>query len=373
MKIELFELERSQSLWENDVDYNLADSGFQPFALLTILSEEEKSELLKLSLGYGHTSGDPQLRTFISHLYPDADKENVLVTNGSAEANFLSTWSLVNNGDELVILLPNYMQIWGIAKSFGAKVKTVFLKEKLSWQPDLEELKETITNNTKMIALCNPNNPTGSILNNESRKTIIDLAKDYNLWLLADEVYRGAELDGNETPSFFGEHEKVIAVGGLSKAYALPGLRLGWIVGPKETISRLWSYHDYTTISPNILSQYIAGIILSNEERRRHILDRNRILLLGNLDLFNKWLESFGEHFSFHPQQAGAMSFVHYDWNINATEFTNKLREEQSVLIVSGDCFLMDKYLRIGIGGEGIELKNGLERIKKFIEDNFEI
>ena len=368
MKIDIFELERRQSLWENLVEYNLTESGIHPFTLEELLDSKQLKKLQEIRIGYGQTNGSIALREAISTLYPSSSHKNILITNGSAEANFISIWSILEKGDEYVLMLPNYMQTWGLAKSFGVKVKPFYLKEELNWQPDLEELKHIITNNTKLISICNPNNPTGSILNEDAVKCIIDLAEEANAFIHADEVYRGAELDGNEIESFYGKYDKVIAVAGLSKAYSLPGLRIGWFIAPEEITQSAWSYHDYTTISPNVLSQQIAEWVLQ-PQKREAILTRNRKLLNENLDFFLKWIKQRNHLFSFIPQKAGAMSFIRYFMNINSSTLTEKLRQEKSLLLIAGDCFGMDNYLRIGIGSEQNYLREGLNRFADALEE----
>ena len=367
MKIKTFELERRQSLWENTVEYNLTESGIHPFTLEELLSREQLKQLNNIRLGYGQTNGSIELRESIATLYPSASIEDILVTNGSAEANFISIWSTLDKGDEYVCMLPNYMQTYGLAESFGSKVKPFYLKEELNWQPDIEELKNTITRDTKLISVCNPNNPTGSILSESAVKCIVDLAEEADAYIHSDEVYRGSELDGNEIETFYGKYDKVLVVSGLSKAYSLPGLRMGWLVGPEDHIMKAWSYHDYTTISPSILSQQIAEWSLQPEMRRR-ILLRNRKLLNENLDFFLKWLESRKQLFSFVPQKAGAMSFIRYFLDMNSTELTERMRQEKSLLIVAGDCYGMDNYLRIGIGSEKDYLEEGLNRFADLLE-----
>ncbi|MHA1222664.1 MAG: aminotransferase class I/II-fold pyridoxal phosphate-dependent enzyme [Candidatus Heimdallarchaeaceae archaeon] len=368
MKIELFELERRQSLWENIVEYNLTESGFHPFSLREILNENQIEDLLKLKIGYGQTNGSIDLRNAISSLYKGASKENITVTNGSAESNFLIVWSLLEPKDELIVMLPNYMQIWGIARSFGAKVKPFHLKEELRWQPDLDELRNLITDQTKMIAVCNPNNPTGSILTRNSMEEIIDIANEADAWILSDEVYRGAEINGVETTSFYGLYDKVLAVGGLSKAYSLPGLRMGWVVAPEKIANQIWSYKDYTTIAPSALSQEIATLVLSTPIREA-ILHRNRQLLRDNVQLFDNWMNKHRDILTYIPPQAAAIAFVRYSLNINSTELTTKLREEKSLLVVAGDCFGMDNYLRIGIGSEKEFLSKGLNLLSDMFEE----
>ncbi|MHA2254201.1 MAG: aminotransferase class I/II-fold pyridoxal phosphate-dependent enzyme [Candidatus Kariarchaeaceae archaeon] len=367
MKIDIFELERIQSVWENRVKYNLTESGVHPYNLRELLTEKEIENLLTIRLGYGQTNGSIELREAICNLYPNSDIDNVLVTNGSAEANFLGIWSNLEPEDEILVMLPNYMQIWGIARSFGVKVKPFYLKEDLEWQPDLKELRTLITTKTKMIVVCNPNNPTGSVLNRVVMEEIVSLAKANNAWIYADEIYRGAELEGDEIQSFWGLYDKVIIACGLSKSYALPGLRIGWLVGPKPIIEKAWSYHDYTSIATGVLSNNIATIALQPEMRKK-ILSRNRNMLRENLKVLEKWLVKHEGMFHYVPPKAGGIVFLRYSLPINSTELVTKLREEKSCFIVAGDCFGMDKYIRIGIGSEKEYFLAGLALLSELIE-----
>jgi len=368
MKIEIFELERIQSLYENQVEYNLTESGLHPFTLRELLTEEEIDALLDVRLGYGQTNGAPDLRDSISRLYQGADKDNILVTNGSAEANFISIWSNLERGDELVLMLPNYMQIWGVARSMGVNVKPFYLKEELNWSPDMDELRSLVTPDTEMIALCNPNNPTGAVLSPQQMTEIVSLAKEADAWIYCDEIYRGAELDGKETPSFYGMYDKVIVDGGLSKAYGLPGLRLGWLTGPKDIIEKAWSYNDYLTISTGILSQEISARILQPEMREK-ILERNRGMLRENIQAVENWVRSHGNRFRMISPKAGGMAFIRYNMNINSRSLADRLRTGKSVFIVDGDCFGMDHYFRLGIGAANEYLLAGLKRIDEFLKE----
>jgi len=368
MKIEPFKMERMQSTWENVVKYNLSESGVHPLALQELINQEELDELLSLELGYCQTNGTPELRETISRLYPGSNIDQILVTNGSAEANFVLIWSNIEPGDEVLFMLPNYMQMWGLTRAFGAIVKPFFLKENLKWAPDVEELKKLITDKTKMIIVTNPNNPTGAILSEETVKTIISLAQEADAWILADEVYQGAELENEITPSFYGKYEKVIVVNGLSKAYGLPGLRVGWIVAPEDFIKKTWPYHDYTTIAPSILSDRLAQIALTPRNREK-ILKRTRDILKANLPVLESWLKEHSDIFTFIPPQAGAIAFVRYNLRINSTQLAYKLIEEKSVLIVPGDHFEMDHYLRLGFGEKEKKLLEALELIKETIQE----
>jgi len=244
------------------------------------------------------------------------------------------------------------------------------LREDADWAPDLDELRRVVNNRTKMITVCNPSNPTGYTLTLEEMQEIAAIADGAGAWIHADEVYRGAELDGNEVPSFSGLAEKAMVNGGLSKAYALPGLRLGWLAGPAETIANAWAYHDYTSITAGILSHAIGEIALSPEVRPS-ILERNRKMLRGNLRHTLDWVDSLGSHLRFTPPKAGGMAFMRYDFGINSTELSDWLRTEHGTFILAGDCYGMDGFFRIGIGAETAHLKAGLDRVRSALLERF--
>lgn len=367
MDIELFAMERFQSLWENIVDYNLSESGVHPLNLKELLQASGFEQLSTIPLGYNQTNGSEALRTSIARLYPDATAANVLVTSGSAEANFLISWALLKPGDEVAMMLPNYMQLWGLTRSFGSRVKAFHLTPKDGrWQIDWDELEQAITPRTKLIAICNPNNPTGAQLNQNEIMRICELAQKTDAWILADEVYRGAERDQQLTPSFWGRSDKVLAVSGLSKAYGLPGLRIGWIVGPAQFVEKIWAYHDYTTICVNPISDYLATVALSSPNLER-ILQRTRNLINHNYAVLEHWLSSHADIFEWIPPIAGAIVLVKYAIDIKSVELVTRLRQEHSVLVVPGEHFLMENHLRFGFGSPADYLSTALDRISKFL------
>ncbi len=368
MHIDTFKMERMQSTWENVVDYNLSESGVHPLTLKELLTPAEIEDLARIELGYTQTNGTLPLREAIARLYPGLGLEQVLTTAGSSEANFLLIWSLIEPGDEVLFELPNYMQMAGLLRAFGARVKTFRLREELGWQPDLDEIKALLTPKTKMIVLTNPNNPTGAVLDPGVMKGLVDLAAGVGAWILADEVYQGAELSGRTTPSFWGMADKVLVVSGLSKAYGLPGLRVGWIVGPEEVVKRTWPYHDYTTISPSALSDRLAALVLSPATRER-ILARTRGILNANLPVLTSWLAGHGGLFSFRPPQAGAICFARYGLKAGSTELVERLIREKSVLLVPGDHFETDGYLRFGYGPEAGYLRRALARVDETLKN----
>jgi hypothetical protein len=324
------------------------------------------ARLAEQELGYSQTNGTIALRERIAALYPGATPDHILVTNGTSEANFVTIWGLLDPDDEMVLMLPNYLQIWGIARGFRGQVRPFHLREEQAWSPDLDALRRAITPRTRLIAVCHPNNPTGAILSESERRGIVETAESAGAWLLADEVYQGAEREGACTPSFWGSYDRVIVTNGLSKAYGLPGLRIGWIVAPPETAARLWSYRDYTTIAPGTLGDRLAQLALAPETRDR-ILARTRGILRRNYAILAAWLREHAEVFDLTEPRAGAIALLRYHLLLTSTELAERLRREQSVLVVPGDCFGLDGHIRLGFGSNGEYLQAGLARISEFL------
>jgi len=273
------------------------------------------------------------------------------------------------------MMVPNYMQTWGLVRAFGGTVKAWPLigpdragSGAGRWSVDIDALGRLVTAKTKLIVICNPNNPTGARFDAPALDAIAGIADRHGAWILSDEIYRGAERDGRETPSVWGRSAKAIVTSGLSKAYGLPGLRIGWVVAPPALVAALWSYHDYTTISPGALSDALARHALE-PERRARILGRTRRILNENFPVIAEWLDARRDLFSYAPPDAGAIVYVRYHRDINSTQLVTRLREEKSVLIVPGDHFQMDGHLRVGFGDEPAYLLGGLERIGGLIAD----
>ncbi|KPJ59239.1 MAG: hypothetical protein AMJ46_12125 [Latescibacteria bacterium DG_63] len=364
-----FVMERMMSKFEQKVEYNLSESGVHPVLLSELLADDPDyvKQLLATGLNYPHVNGIPELRERIAALYDGARPDNVLVTVGAAEANYLAIRTLLSEGDEIVIMLPNYMQIWGIAKNHGLQVRTLHLQEGKAWALDLDELKESVTPGTKLIAVCNPNNPTGHILTPAEMDAVVTAAEGVGAWILADEVYSGAErVTDEQSPSFYGLYDKVVAVGSLSKAYGLPGLRIGWAACPLPVVDDLWARHEYVAISASMLSNKLATIALSTSVRPR-LIQRTRDYIRKGYPILEQWMQNHENPLSLTPPEAGAIAFVRYDLDINSTVLTERLREEKSVLIVPGDHFGMDQLVRISFGLPRDYLVAGLNRIHELI------
>ncbi len=369
MQIKPFAMERWQSVWENRVELNISESGVLPLTLAELAGgDDELAGIAQTALGYPQTNGSEATRAGVSRLYLGATAGNVLMTTGCAEANFLVVLGLVEPGDEVVVIQPNYMQVPGAARGLGAKVRILWLREELGWQPDLEELRRAITPNTKLVALCNPNNPTGATLGEKTMSEITLALEKSGSWLLSDEVYRGAERELDTTPSFWGRYERVVCTGGMSKSYGLPGLRVGWIVAPEELTEKLWGFHDYTSIAISALSDRLAGMVLEPERHARIIL-RTRTIIQQQYPIVAEWVERHGSNFAHVPPAAGAIAWLRYKNGPPSDELAETLRAQKSTLIVPGTQFEMEHHLRIGFGYSADVLQRALARVDEALAD----
>ena len=371
MKFTPFDLEYSQSVWEQKVDFNLTESGVHPITLQELIGNDESllNKLLSTEINYPHVNGSPQLRESIASLYNQATINNVLVTVGAAEANQIVMQTLLEDGDELATITPTYKQVWGIAENQGYKVKTFSLNSGDSWSLNIDELAAAVNEKTKIVAVVNPNNPTGHIFTKNEMQRIIAAAERVGAWILADEVYRGAEREQEEeSESFFGLYDKVISVGSMSKAYGLPGLRIGWIVAPPDTVEKVWRRHEYSTITASMLSNILAAHALSPEIRPR-LIARTRNYIRNGFPILQKWMDAQEGLFSYTPPQASAVSFIKYNLDINSNDLMLKLINEASVFIGSGDSFGMDHHMRIAFGQEKEILEEAFARIQRTLEN----
>lgn len=358
-----FQMERWQSTHEHRVDFNLSESGVHPLTVGELLScAEPSADISSVLLGYSQSNGTDELRALIASLYPGATDRSVVVTIGGAEANFVGFWELAEPRKPAAVMLPNYMQVPGLIRNFQGGALPFHLREETGWRPDLDQLEAALVAGAGFILVTNPNNPTGVALTPGEMDDIVTLANRHGAWILSDEVYRGAEVEPDPVPSFWGRYDKVLVTNSLSKAYGLPGVRLGWVVGPDDVVERLWARTDYTTIAPPSVSDALARIALSPEVRPR-ILERTRAIIRHNLGLLDSWIGSSEGLFTFTPPDAGAITMVRYHADIRSLELAERMRLEQSVLIVPGAHFGIDSTMRLGFGPPEAHLLRGLERL----------
>jgi hypothetical protein len=363
MKIPEFEMERMQSTWENLVQYDMSESGVRPVTLRELAAMGlDLDAALDTPMGYSQSNGTIPLREHLAAIYPGATVDHIEVTNGTSEANYLVALSTLEPGDEMAMEVPNYMQLWGVPRSLQAPVRTFRLRPERQWEPDWDEFERAVTPRTRLVYLSNPNNPSGAVLSDEAMRRIVGRCEDTKTWLLADEVYLGAELEGERTRSFWGMSDKVIVTSGLSKAYGIPGVRIGWIVGPPALVATCWSQHDYLTIGPNKLSDMVARVAVQAENREK-LYQRTRSILRANLPIIENWAAGFDGLLEFNRPRAGAMTLVRYRADVPSIQLAERIRVEQSTLVVPGKHVGLEGFLRIWYGGRPEYITEGLRRI----------
>jgi aspartate/methionine/tyrosine aminotransferase len=243
------------------------------------------------------------------------------------------------------------MQGWGLGRHFGRATDTFRLRLRNGrWALDPEELNAAIGRRTRAVMVCNPNNPTGHVLTEAEMDAVVAAADRVGAWIVADEIYRGAELDTDAaSPTFWGRYDKVVVTSGLSKAFAMPGLRVGWAVSRPELLHKIWERHDYTTLTPNIISDRLAALAMLPDVRES-ILTRTRTIIRENYPLLEAWLRTHEDVFTWARPVAGAIQYAKYDLPISSTKLVDRIRERRSVLLVPGDMFGLRKGIRFGFG-----------------------
>ncbi len=365
-----FELERIMSEWEQVVDYNLSESGAHPLKLKELLSHDPGllDQMLESELGYGYAEGSPALREAIAQYYPSATADNVLVTVGCIEANYLVYSTLLGEGDQVAVELPNYLQGWGVAQNLGADTRTFSLDSDRGWALDTDSLEAAVTDKTRLVAICNPNNPTGQMLTDAEIDAVISAAKRADAYILADEIYAGAERETDDvTATVYGRYDKVLSAGSLSKAYGIPGLRIGWIVGPVDFLKELWARHEYLTISTAKLSNHYLAPLALRPDVRAHLFDRTRDYIRRGWENFAPWIEDHSDILSLTPPKASAISFLKYDLKIDSVSLVERMIRDGSVLIGPGDYFGIPNHIRISYGLPKDFLMEGLDRVSKVL------
>lgn len=356
-----FAVERWLSETEHGVRYNLSESGVHPmrYGDLVEAAGIDLPALMDARADYPQVEGTARLRERIAAMH-GADPVRVLVTHGASEANCIVAEAMLRPGDAMVRLVPTYAQLPGHARNLGHEVRAVALGE--GWRLDPGRLQAAMDDRVRLIHVVNPNNPTGRVLDAAERAAILDAAERHGAWIVADEVYRGTERRGaGETPSFWGAHPRVIVIDSMSKAYGLPGLRLGWVLAPPEVIGALWRRHEYHVIAAADLSMRLAEAALAPGAREA-LRDRARRLIRRGWDTLSEVLATRPETFSVTEPDASAMSFVRVDAGPSEA-LARRLLARQDLLLVPGIHFGVEGHLRLSSALPEDHLREALRRL----------
>lgn len=371
MKIKEFGVEIWMNEYENTCLYNLAETCVESLTVEQLLDMAGKreniiEELLPMKLTYGAIEGSDRLRDNITQIYQNQQRENILITHGAIGANALIHETLVEPGDRVVSVLPTYQQHYSIPESYGADVQIVKLKEENQFLPDLDELKALATDNTRLITINNPNNPTGALMEEDFLKQVVEIARSCDAYLLCDEVYRGTDAEGDGfTASIADLYEKGISTASMSKSFSLAGLRLGWIAAPIDVIHAVTIHRDYNTISVGMLDDHFASIALECKDK---ILKRSRDICQKNREVLDAWVNN-EPLISYVKPKSGTIALLKYNLDMTSREFCVQLLESKGVMFTPGSVLEMEGYVRIGYANNPQVLKDGLQKVSEFLAE----
>ena len=370
MFIEPFEVEIWMNEWETRCTYNLAETCVASITINELLAlsgrdEADLYEILSMKLTYGDIEGSDRLRAAISKLYANTAIADITITHGTIAANMLVHKGLVERGDHVVSIIPTYQQHYSIPRSIEANVATLSLEASDGFLPDLDRLRSMVTLETKLIALTNPNNPTGALIERPMLEAIAEVADSVGAYLLCDEVYRGTgQVGDGMVPSIVDIYHRGISTAGMSKVFSLAGLRVGWVVAPKELTEKIMIHRDYDTISVGMINDHFAAIALENASK---VLARSQAITRENLAILDSWITN-EPRVDWVKPRAGTTAMLKLDIPMSSREFCIDLLEKTGVMLTPGDAFDMEGYVRIGYANEREILEAGLSEMSAYLK-----
>jgi aspartate/methionine/tyrosine aminotransferase len=375
VKIEPFQLERWMTTYEVNVTWDIAESGIYPMSAREILEllpleerERELNRLLDLRLGYSEACGSAELRGLIAATYEQTSPDDILVTTGAIEANFLLFNELLSAGDQVVAVSPAYQQLHSVARAIGCDVALWKVRDDGGFRFDLDDLRALVTPRTRMIVVNTPHNPTGAMLSEEQLREIYALEEEFDAWVLSDEAYRWLDLPGSPplAPPMRNLGPRAISTGTFSKPFGLPGLRIGWIAAPADVVRRCWGLRDYISLSPGKLNDALAVLAFRHRDQ---IVERTQRIVAENLPFAARWFAENADLVSWTPPRGGILALMKYQLDLPSLDLANRLAEDYSVMLAPGSAFGYEGYLRIGVGNTPENFAEGLRQTAACLRD----
>jgi len=369
-----FALEVYFSKWEFAAKYNLTGSDGQNMKLaelLALASAEDRAAFQDIGLGYTETFGAPALRDEIAKTYDTVTAEHLLCFAGAEEAIYAAMRVLLNVDDHAIVITPNYQAAETVPLSI-CEVSGVPLDIERNWELDMDLLRAALRPNTKLISINFPNNPTGKILPRATFDALIEVCRSRGIWLFSDEVYRLIERDSSlRLPQVVDVYERGVSLNVMSKAYGLPGLRIGWLAcKDRETLIRFERYKHFLSICNSAPSEVLARIALKARDK---ILERNRGIVRDNLVLLNAFFADYRHLFDWREPDGGCVAFIRYNGKEGVEEFTRRLVEESGVLLLPSSVYrsalgpVPADCLRVGFGR--LHVPKGLLALRQWLEN----
>ena len=335
-----------------------------------MIGQDEAAKLaetiVKTRLGYSEARGTVGLRTAIADTFAKASPDDVLVTTGAIEANFLIFNTLLKEGDHVVAVSPAYQQLLSVPKAITTNVTEWSVVQGEGFRYELDALENLVTPQTRLIVINTPHNPTGAMLDQEGLERVLEIARRNDAWVLSDEAYRWLEHEnGEQLPSPAHDlGDKVISVGTMSKPFGLPGLRVGWLVANPEIVEACWGFRDYVSLSPSGISDAIARTAI---EQRASILPRNAAIISENMIAAKAWFKENADIVSWQPPRAGLLAMMRYNLDIPSLELADRLANDVRVMLAPGSAFGLEHHLRIGVGQRPDLFAEGLRRTAEYL------
>lgn len=360
------EVESPEQLGYEYVKYNLAESSVSDFRFGNL-----SVDLTDLLICYGHHQGKAELRNLIAAHYNNVVKQNdILITAGAAAGLFIIASSILDASGHLIVVRPNYATNIETPRAIGCEISYVDLQFENNFEPNVNTISSLVKSNTKIISITVPHNPTGTMIKPETLQQLVALAEKNNCYLLVDETYRDLTIE-EKLPFSASLSENVIAVSSLSKAYGLPGIRIGWIVTKNKKLQELFlAAKEQIYICNSVVDEEIAYRFMLEKEKHFSRIEKH---IRNNFECMKKWMQ----HHSFMEwvePKGGVVCFprIRNEVNIDIEKFYTVLNNKYKTFVGPGHWFEMDKqYMRIGFGWPTQnELVQGLENISKSAKES---
>ena len=369
-----FALEAYFSKWEFSAKYHMTASDAQSLSVkaLLALAGQPETILNDLHLGYTPTWGSDALRAAIAQSYEIMQPENILCFAGAEEGIYAAMRVMLAPEDHAIVVVPNYQAAETLPLDICA-VSGVALDADNHWQLDLDDIRRAIKPNTKLISVCFPNNPTGHIIPKEDYAALIALCRAHGLYLFSDEVYRGVELDASKRITQAADaYEKGLSLNVMSKAYGLPGLRIGWIASPDTALlGQIEHYKHYLSICNSAPSERLAIIALGISEQ---LLERSRNLMRQNLTHLDDFFADYPDLFDWTHPDGSCIGFPRFLGRGGVERFCQELVEQEGVLLLPASLYRSElmqapiDHFRIGFGRDNIQA--GLGAFRRYLDRN---
>jgi aspartate/methionine/tyrosine aminotransferase len=371
-----FLLETYFSKWEFSAKYHLTASDIESISikdLLNMASEKDREEFYDLGLGYSETYGSPEIREVVASTYQTASPQDIICFAGAEEGVYVAMRVLLKADSHAIVIVPNYQAAETIPLSI-CDVTGISLDQKNNWSLDIESIKKAIRPNTKLISINFPNNPTGAVPEKSTIEKLIDICREKGIYLFSDEVYRLVEKEENvRLPQVADIYEKGMSLNVMSKAYGLPGLRIGWIMSKdRNLLKEMEQYKHYLSICNAVPSEKLAVIAL---KARDVILEKNRNLVNQNADKLTVFFKEFEHLFDWKRPDGGCVGFPKFKGPGSTDTFCETLVEKAGVLLLPPKIYFSEllptpqDHFRIGFGRKGID--QALNAFRDYLTTNF--